>query len=66
MASVNPKTLSDEKLAEISAFYRLIRIYPTEACTGPGGPGDLAWVWPTSTFVLLGLLLIGRGRKSVK
>ena len=63
-AGINPKTLSDEKLAEISASYRLIRIYPTEACTGPGGPGDLAWVWPAATFILLGLLLLGRGRKT--
>ena len=62
-AGVNPKTISDEKLAEISAPYRLIRIYPTEACTGPGGPGDLAWVWPATTFVLLGLLLLGGRRK---
>ena len=58
-AGVNPKTASDEKLAEISAPYRLLRIYPSEACTGPGGPGDLAWVWPTMTFVLFGLLLRG-------
>jgi deazaflavin-dependent oxidoreductase (nitroreductase family) len=59
-AGVNPKTISDDQLAEISAPYRLIRIYPSEACTGPGGPGDLAWVWPASTFILLGLLLLGR------
>ncbi len=65
-AGVNPKTLSDEKLAEISAPYRLIRIYPSEACTGPGGPGDLAWVWPASTFILLGVLLLGRRRKAVR
>ena len=65
-AGINPKTLSNEKLAEISSSYRLIRIYPTEACTGPGGPGDLAWVWPAATFILLGLLLLGRGRKPVK
>ncbi len=62
-AGVNPKTISDEKLAEISASYRLIRIWPSEACTGPGGPGDLAWVWPLSSAVLLGLLLLGRRRK---
>lgn len=59
-AGINPKAISDEKLAEISAPYRLIRIYPSEACTGPGGPGDLAWVWPVTTFALLGLLLLRR------
>jgi deazaflavin-dependent oxidoreductase (nitroreductase family) len=57
-AGINPKTLSEEKLAEISASYRLIRINPTEACTGPGGPGDLAWVWPAATLTLSGLLLL--------
>ena len=65
-AGINPKTIGAEKLAEISASYRLVRIYPTEACTGPDGPGDLAWVWPAATFALLGLLLLERGRKSVK
>jgi deazaflavin-dependent oxidoreductase (nitroreductase family) len=62
-AGVNPETISDEKLAEISASYRLIRIYPSEACTGPGGPGDLAWVWPLTSAVLLGLLLLKRRRE---
>jgi deazaflavin-dependent oxidoreductase (nitroreductase family) len=62
-AGINPKTISDDKLAEISAPYRLIRIYPSEACTGPGGPGDLAWIWPLSSAVLLGLLLLGRRRR---
>jgi deazaflavin-dependent oxidoreductase (nitroreductase family) len=31
----------------------LIRIHLTDARTGPGGPGDLAWVWPVATFLLL-------------
>jgi deazaflavin-dependent oxidoreductase (nitroreductase family) len=65
-AGINPKTVSDEKLAEISAPYRLMRIYPSEACTGPGGPGDLAWVWPATTFALLGLLLLGRRRNTAQ
>jgi deazaflavin-dependent oxidoreductase (nitroreductase family) len=65
-AGVNPKTVSDEQLAEITAPYRLMRIYPSEACTGPGGPGDLAWVWPATTFALLGLLLLGRRRNTAQ
>ncbi len=65
-AGVNPKTIDDEKLAQLSAPYRLIRIYPSEACTGPGGPGDLAWVWPAATFVLLALLLCGSRRKTTR
>ena len=65
-AGVNPKTLSDEKLAELCAPYRLLRIYPSEACTGSGGPGDLAWMWPVTTFVLLGLLLRGCRRQAAR
>jgi len=65
-AGVNPKTISDEKLAELSAPYRLLRIYPSEACTGPGGPNDLAWVWPAATLVLAGLLLHNCQRKAAR
>lgn len=62
-AGMNPKTASEEELVELSANYRLIRIRRTEARTGPGGPGDLAWVWPVATFALLGLLLLQPRRK---
>ena len=31
----------------------------TDARTGPDGPGDLAWVWPLATLVLLWLLVRG-------
>jgi deazaflavin-dependent oxidoreductase (nitroreductase family) len=63
-AGFNPKTASDEELARISANYRLIRVRRTEALTGPGGPGDLARVWPVATMLLLILLLLqSRGRR---
>ena len=26
------------------------------ACSGLGGPGDLAWFWPAATFILAGYL----------
>jgi deazaflavin-dependent oxidoreductase (nitroreductase family) len=58
----NPKQLSDLDLINLLETYRLIRIRPARALTGPGGPGDLAWVWPAATFVLLGLLLFRRRR----
>ncbi len=54
---VNPKKLTDDDFEALLANYRLIRIQRTEAVTGPGGPGDLAWIWPLSTFVLLWWLL---------
>ncbi|MBK5108829.1 MAG: nitroreductase family deazaflavin-dependent oxidoreductase [Anaerolineales bacterium] len=56
----NPKQLSDLDLINLLESYRLIRIRPANALTGPGGPGDLAWVWPAATVVLLGLLLLRR------
>jgi deazaflavin-dependent oxidoreductase (nitroreductase family) len=59
---VNPKKLSNDDFDALLEEYRLIRIQRTEAVTGPGGPGDLAWVWPLSTFVLLWLL--SRRRKA--
>jgi deazaflavin-dependent oxidoreductase (nitroreductase family) len=45
--------LPDERLAEISARYRLVRLRRTAARTGPGGPGELAWVWPAAATLLL-------------
>lgn len=57
-AGVNPKTISEQRLAELSAHYRLIRIRRTAPLTGPGGPGDLAWVWPVTAAALLVLLLL--------
>jgi len=54
---LNMKTIGDEELAAATESYRLIRIHRTAACTGPGGPGDLAWIWPVATFVLLPMAL---------
>ena len=56
LASINPHTISDEDLIATSRGYRLLHIRRTSAATGPGGPGDLAWVWPTSTAILLFLM----------
>ncbi len=59
---VNPKNLTDQELINLLENYRLIRIRRSKALTGPGGPGELAWVWPAATFVLLWLLLRKRRR----
>jgi len=61
-AGLHPKTMTDDELAAATAHYRLIHIRRTEARTGPGGPGDLAWVWPLATFLLLPLALRRRRR----
>jgi deazaflavin-dependent oxidoreductase (nitroreductase family) len=59
-AGLNPRTLSDGELAATTAAYKLVRVRRTAARTGPGGPGDLAWVWPLAALVLAARLL---GRK---
>lgn len=54
---IHPRTMSDDELMAVCADYRLVRIRRTEARTGPGGPGDLAWIWPAAAFALLLLAL---------
>jgi deazaflavin-dependent oxidoreductase (nitroreductase family) len=54
---VNPNKLSDQDFEELLENYRLIRIRRENALTGAGGPGDLSWIWPLMTFVLLWLLM---------
>jgi deazaflavin-dependent oxidoreductase (nitroreductase family) len=60
----DPKKLTDADFEKLMDNYRLIRIQRKGAVTGPGGPGDLAWVWPLSTFILL--LLWFRRRRPTK
>lgn len=62
-AGINPYTMSDEQLAQITQPYKLLHIRRTEARTGAGGPGELAWVWPLATMVLLPLLFL-KGRRA--
>ena len=59
----NPHQMTDAELEAMTAKYRLLRIRRSEARTGPGGPGDLAWVWPVLVMILLPLALWRRGRK---
>ncbi len=62
LAGLDPVNMTDQELEKATESYRLLHIKRTEARTGPGGPGDLAWVWPTSTFILLMMLLNRRKR----
>ncbi len=59
---VDHRKLADDDLDQMLGTYRLIRIRRTAALTGPGGPGDLGWVWPVLSLLLALLLL--RRRKS--
>jgi deazaflavin-dependent oxidoreductase (nitroreductase family) len=59
MFGVNPHAMSDQELDAATKEYRLIRIQLTHRLSGPGGPGDLAWVWiPISLALALIVLLL--------
>ncbi len=62
IVGLDPKRMTDQQLDKSTSSYRLVRIHRAAPCTGPGGPGDLDWVWPLTTFVLL-LSLLSRRRK---
>ncbi len=64
MAGIDPYTMSDEELADLTASYRLVHIHRSAPKTGEGGPGDLAWVWPLAAMALLPLLFLRRGQRS--
>ena len=56
VAGINPLRMTDAQLKAATASYRLIHIRRTAAGTGADGPGDLAWVWPLATMLLLPLV----------
>jgi deazaflavin-dependent oxidoreductase (nitroreductase family) len=62
-AGINPYTLSDAELINVTQGYRLIHIRRTEALAGAGESRDLRWVWQVATCVLL-LALLRRSRRS--
>ncbi|HEX9012871.1 MAG TPA: nitroreductase family deazaflavin-dependent oxidoreductase [Anaerolineaceae bacterium] len=55
LAGIDPHKVSDEELDRMTKDYRLVRLHLITPRTGPGGPGDLAWVWPLATLLLLAL-----------
>ena len=60
---VDPHKLDDAEFSAATGEYRLVRIRLGEPLSGPGGPGDLAWIWiPVSALLVLIALLI-RSRK---
>lgn len=62
---LDPFKTTDEQLTNATNEYCVFRIQRIEARTGLGGPGELAWVWPLATFLLLPLALC-RGRRRGK
>jgi deazaflavin-dependent oxidoreductase (nitroreductase family) len=59
---IKVQDLDNAALDELTRDYKLLRIRRTTARTGPGGPGDFAWIWPLTTLFLL-LALMFRRRK---
>jgi deazaflavin-dependent oxidoreductase (nitroreductase family) len=55
---VNPKKMTDQELDKATTNYRLIHIRREQRLKGPGGPGDLAWIWIPILVVLIVLALL--------
>ena len=64
LVGIDPIRLTDKEFDDVISNYRLLHVWRTEARTGRGGPGDLAWVWPLATMLLLPPALFRRRRKS--
>lgn len=63
MFGIDHRKLSDMELDQLTSTYRLLHIKRGLARTGPGGPGDLAWVWPVAVLFMLPLLTRRRCRR---
>lgn len=62
MFGVDPNKMDEAALMAATSSYKVMRVRRLAARTGPGGPGDLAWVWQLATLVLLPLALRRRKR----
>lgn len=58
---IDPKKMDDDQLEQATASYRLVHIARLDEKTGRDGPGELAWIWPLITVILL--LWMRRGKK---
>lgn len=57
---VDPGKMTDQEIDQATRDYRLIHIWRKERLSGPGGPGDLAWIWIPFSVLLLILYLLSR------
>jgi deazaflavin-dependent oxidoreductase (nitroreductase family) len=60
---LNAKEITEDGLLDLLENYHLIRIRRLKALTGPGGPGDLAWIWQVLVTLLVLVLLFRPKRK---
>ncbi|NNC92162.1 MAG: nitroreductase family deazaflavin-dependent oxidoreductase [Acidimicrobiia bacterium] len=62
--SLDLATAPNEAIAELGPGpgrrYEVVEINLGDAITGPGGPGDLTWVWPTAVVSGLGAWMVAR------
>ena len=58
LMGLNPYAMSDAAFVRATAPYRLIAITPREALHGPGGPGDLVWLWPLAGIIALAVAML--------
>lgn len=61
---IDPIQMTDTQLRALTTDYRLMQISRTAPCTGAGGPGAVAWIWPLATLLLLVYLLLPAPRGS--
>ncbi len=61
---MDPISAPDEVIAELGQRYgrryEIVEIHLGQPAAGPGGPGDLQWVWPVGMAALLAWLLLRR------
>lgn len=62
---IDPVHMRDEQLRAATVDYRLVKVQRAIARTGPGGPGELAWIWPLTTMLLLLYLWLPEERESL-
>ena len=63
MMGLDSRKLSETEFDQATQNYRLIRIRCIERLSGPGGPGDLAWVWIPAFLAGLACFFILRRKK---
>jgi len=60
---IDPATISNQALRQAGAGQPVIRIRVERELHGPGGPGDLKWIWPLALAAWLGLRWLSRRRQ---
>lgn len=63
-AGFDPRTIPDEELQAETEDWPLVRIRLERPRRGPGGPGDLQWVWPAFGTIMLAWLWLRRRMRS--